>query len=89
DLAKLREQHSEFVRETETVRAFLSGLPMPVWIRDGEGRLTWVNEAYASATDSESGPQAVAGAVELLEPADRAEAARCRTAREPFAKRVT
>ncbi|MGL4285879.1 MAG: ATP-binding protein [Phreatobacter sp.] len=89
DLAKLREQHSEFVRETETVRAFLSGLPMPVWIRDAEGRLTWVNEAYASATDSESGPQAVAGAIELLEPADRAEAARCRTAREPFARRVT
>lgn len=88
DLIKLRASHDALVRETEAIRSFLGALAMPVWLRDAEGRITWVNTAYAAATDAPSGPQAVAAGAELLDPADRNEAARCRTARTPFARRV-
>ncbi|MGU9979631.1 PAS-domain containing protein [Phreatobacter sp. HK31-P] len=88
DLIKLRASHDSLVRETEAIRSFLGAVAMPVWLRDAEGRITWVNTAYAAATDAPNGPQAVAAGTELLDPADRAEAARCRTARMPFARRV-
>ena len=88
ELVRLRAEHDGFVQRTETVLAFLADLPMPAWIRDADGRLTWVNEAYARATDSADGTAAVAKGAELLEPADRAEAARCRGAHEPFLRRV-
>ncbi|QCK85632.1 PAS domain-containing protein [Phreatobacter aquaticus] len=89
ELAQLRDEHDAVVRDTDAIRSFLSALPMPVWLRDAEGRLTWVNEAYASATETENGPHAVARGIELLEPADRTEAARLRAERSPFSRRVT
>lgn len=88
ELVQLRSRHEALTRETETIRTFLGTLPFPVWLRDADGRITWVNAAYAAATDAPSEPQAVASGTELMEPADRAEAARRRRAREPFAKRV-
>ncbi len=88
ELIKLRASHDALVRETEAVRSFLGAVSMPVWLRDAEGRITWANTAYAAATDASNGPQAVAAGTELLDPADRNEAARCRAARMPFARRV-
>lgn len=32
--------------------ALFNALPMPVWFRDRDGRLSWVNQAYASAVDA-------------------------------------
>lgn len=88
ELVQLRAGHDALVRETATIRSFLGALSLPVWLRDAEGRITWVNTAYAAATDAADGARAVAAGNELLDPADRNEAARCRGARTPFAHRV-
>jgi signal transduction histidine kinase len=89
ELIQLTARHEALNRETRTIRAFLGSLANPVWLRDAEGRITWVNDAYAAATDATGGPQLAAGATELLETGDRAEAARRRSAGEPFTRRVT
>ncbi|WP_439572026.1 PAS-domain containing protein [Phreatobacter sp.] len=88
ELGRLRETHAAVLRDTDTFRSFLTSLPMPVWTRDREGRLTWANDAYAAATDRSGGAEAVAAGCELIEPADRSEAARRRQAREPFVRRT-
>lgn len=84
-LVQLQSRYDALERESATIRAFLGALPMPLWLRDAEGRLTWVNDAYAAATDAPAGRTAHA---ELMEPADRAEAAQNRAASRPFTKRV-
>lgn len=40
-------------KDIDAARTLYDSLPMPVWFRDAEGRLSWVNRAYASAVDAE------------------------------------
>src|SRR5690606_35999063 len=40
--------------------------PFPAWRRDNEGRLVWVNAAYARAVDATSAEDAVSRGIELL-----------------------
>lgn len=88
ELIQLTARHEALSRETQTIRSFLGSIPVPVWLRDADGRISWVNDAYATATDAETGAAAVAAGAELLETGDRTEAARKRGAGEPFARRV-
>ncbi len=44
----------------------LNALDMPVWMRDRELRLRWVNDAYARAVEAASGNDAVASGAELI-----------------------
>ncbi len=49
----------------------LDSLPAPVWARDRNGRLIFVNAAYARAVDAEDSIDAVARELELLDRAAR------------------
>ena len=40
--------------DMDAARALYESLPMPVWFRDPDGRLAWVNQAYATAVDAEN-----------------------------------
>ncbi|MEM8744477.1 MAG: hypothetical protein AAGF14_07585, partial [Pseudomonadota bacterium] len=52
--------------DIDAARALYDSLPMPVWFRDGSGRLSWVNRAYASAVEAEHGEAACAQQLEFL-----------------------
>ena len=60
ELAELRSEHRSLKTAFERAEALLQKLPMPVWLRDSEDDLSWVNKAYADAVDSE-GPTAAVG----------------------------
>ncbi|CAH1659395.1 Histidine kinase [Hyphomicrobiales bacterium] len=66
----------------------LAGLPHPAWMRDAEGRLTWVNAAYARAVEASDPATAVKGGLELLDRTEREAAARSRREGQPFAVRA-
>ncbi|MEW5420450.1 ATP-binding protein [Amorphus sp. 3PC139-8] len=55
----------------DALAAFLERLPYPVWMRTPEGRLSWVNAAYAAAVDHPDAAAAVAAGDELLDTAGR------------------
>lgn len=61
---------NERVRQAENARSrfeeHLMTAPFAAWRRDGEGRLVWVNDAYARAVDASSPADAVAQGLELL-----------------------
>ncbi len=79
ELADLCEQHRTLDREIGSLRALLDAAPMPAWLRDPDGRIAWVNRAYAHAVDAPDPAAAAAKGVELLDQREQ-EAARLRLA---------
>jgi signal transduction histidine kinase len=71
ELAALSASHEQLRRDIDTVAQLLEALPAPVWARDGRGRLTWVNAAYAHAVEARDGTDAVARNLEILDPTAR------------------
>ena len=51
--------------EAERLGAVLDAAPLPVWLRDTEGKLLWVNRAYAASVDAPDGEVAVSQGSEL------------------------
>ncbi len=86
ELAELAADHQQLRRDIDTVGRLLEALPSPVWARDATGRLTWVNAAYARAVEARDGGDAVARALEILDPAARE--TRARDAHEFFEARL-
>ncbi|MHA1548641.1 MAG: ATP-binding protein [Alphaproteobacteria bacterium] len=66
-LAKLREQQDTLAAQVKTMRDMLSAAPLPVWLRDAAGKLTWVNDAYAAAVEADGSESAVANGSELFD----------------------
>ena len=71
DLGLILDHQKKIARDVRSSRALLNALPSPAWLRDGNGRLTWVNKAYAAAVEAESEAEAVASQIELLESRQR------------------
>ncbi len=75
ELTRLRERHGRLFGEFEALRAMLNALPHPVWMRNVEGGLTWVNDAYVRAVEANDSRQAVTQGLELLDKTARDAAA--------------
>ncbi len=71
ELMDLAARHDRLMGDVETMKALLNALPAPVWARDADGRLIFVNAAYARAVDAEDPTDAVARELELLDRAAR------------------
>ncbi len=61
----------------------LDSLPLPVWLRDPKGGLSWVNAAYVTATNANSREEAVERQIELFETRQRSELHRRSHATKP------
>lgn len=77
DVTGERAEVGKFVERAttaETAREVLleqmANLPVPAWRRDGEGRLQWVNPAYARAVDMTGPDEVVEKGLELLNDED-------------------
>jgi signal transduction histidine kinase len=71
DLGQIAERHAALARDVRSSRALLDALPIAVWLRNGEGRITWVNQAYVSAVDAASEQEVRERQIELLESRQR------------------
>ena len=88
ELVDLSVSHDKLAGDVGTLRAALDALPAPVWARDGDGRLIFVNAAYARAVEAESATDAVTRELELLDHDARAALAQARGAGKPFVGRL-
>jgi signal transduction histidine kinase len=75
DLARIMDQHRQLARDITLSRALFNALPMPVWIRGGDGRLAWVNKAYAAAVGATDEAEVRERQIELVETRQRTEIA--------------
>ena len=71
ELTRLRERHTKTMAELTTHRALLDSLPQPSWLRDANGKLSWVNAAYARAVETKDSFETISRGVELLDGAAR------------------
>ncbi len=66
----------------------LNALPGPAWIRDFDGKLTFVNEAYALAVEAKNPADAVARGLELLDKPARIAAAQALAQKVVWRERI-
>ncbi|NJM33695.1 MAG: PAS domain-containing protein [Rhodomicrobium sp.] len=88
ELANVLRQQRAANEELATQRALLDALPMPVWFRDPEGKLTWVNRAYVSSVEATKSDEVIDQQRELLETRQRRAAEAALAAGEIFRKRL-
>jgi signal transduction histidine kinase len=69
--ARIEARYDRLAAEVSAVRGLMSALPMPMWIRDHAGQLSWVNAAYAAAVEAQDVDEAVARGAELIDSAGR------------------
>ncbi|MFZ5692620.1 MAG: ATP-binding protein [Pseudomonadota bacterium] len=88
ELVALAMRHDRLVGDMMALRSLVDALPFPVWARDHEGRLDFVNAAYANAVEARDPTEAVERNLELLDKSARDEAARMREGGTPYRGRV-
>ncbi|MEZ2328772.1 ATP-binding protein [Mesorhizobium sp. RCC_202] len=64
--ARLKIENQRLGANYETMLGLLDALKMPAWLRAADGRLQWVNSAYAEAVEAENAATAVREAKEFL-----------------------
>ena len=64
--ARLKIENQRLSADHDTMIGLLDALKMPAWLRGADGRLQWVNRAYAEAVEAESPAAAVRDAKEFL-----------------------
>ena len=67
EIADLRATLDETRRGLSALAGLLDAIPQPVWRRNREGGLSWVNAAYAAAVEAETREAALDGGVELFD----------------------
>jgi len=88
EFVDLAANHHDLLREIDTMRALIEALPSPMWARHGNGRLAFVNAAYAIAVDAKDAADAVARNLDLLDRNGREGLQRAHAQGAPFAARL-
>jgi signal transduction histidine kinase len=88
DLSRILDQYRTLARSTQSGRALLDALPMPVWFRRDDGRIEWVNDAYVRAVEAGSEREVVERQIELLETRQRQSVRRALTKGAPYRERA-
>jgi signal transduction histidine kinase len=71
DHARMQAEHQRLQEEHSNLLGLLDMVKMPVWTRDADGRLQWVNRAYAAAVEAQTAQDAIAENRELFGTAAR------------------
>lgn len=52
--ARVKSKHQALISTFGTIESLFQKLPIPIWLRDKEGRLSWLNKAYSDALELEN-----------------------------------
>ncbi|MGV6871085.1 PAS-domain containing protein [Pseudochelatococcus sp. B33] len=74
ELARAREALAGARGDLSALRTMLDALAQPIWLRDRDGALLWVNLAYAAAVGAADAAEVVARQTEILDASARAAA---------------
>jgi signal transduction histidine kinase len=88
ELNELKATHQDVQADMTSLRGLLDSLSSPVWARDADGKLRFVNAAYINAVEARGQAETIERSLELLDRAAREESARMRTTGQTFAARI-
>ncbi len=89
DRAALQIAHRRLQADHDNLLGLLDALPMPAWLRAADGRLAWVNAAYAGAVEAASADVAVQEGREFLGTASREQVAQAHLSRPGFSQNLS
>ena len=89
ELAELQIERDRLAATIASFQALLDTIDIPVWQRNQEGRLTWVNEAYGDAVEARGAEEALREGRELLPTVAREKIRATVTAETPFHDKVS
>ena len=88
ELSKISHAHKFLARDIGSSRALLNALPMPAWLTNDSGRLSWVNQAYVTAVEAESVEEVLERQIQVLEQRQRSAVAKALEAGYSFRRRL-
>ena len=89
ELAELKIERDRLSNSIHLFQKLLDSIDMPVWQRDREGKLEWVNEAYGDAVEAGSPEAAVAEGREILSTIAREKIRATATSESPFHDKIS
>lgn len=89
ELAELQIERDRLAATISSFQALLDTIDMPVWQRNAEGRLTWVNEAYGEAVEAQGKEETLREGRELLPTVAREKISATVTPEMPFHDKVS
>ncbi|SIR29019.1 PAS domain-containing protein [Rhizobium sp. RU35A] len=89
ELAELKIERERLVTSINLFQTLLDSLEQPVWHRDPDGNLAWVNQAYGDAVEATTPAQAVQESREFLGSIAREKIRATATVHSPFHDRVS
>ena len=89
ELAAMESECSRLTARSESLQVLMDNLETPIWLRDSEDRMVWVNQAYAAAVEATDSREAVEKNIELLGTQARHNIASRTTFDRPFVGRVS
>ena len=85
---RMLDEQEELKTRIDVMHALFNALPMPVWFRDPQRQLSWVNLSYAKAVDATSPQDVCENQIELLEQRQIREVNNCLDQNKPFRQRM-
>ena len=82
-------ERNRLLASLDTFEALFDVIDMPVWLRDPEGKLLWVNNAYTRAVEGEDRQAVLTRGLELLGTAARERVRAAVTPERPFLDKVS
>ncbi|KAA1175523.1 PAS domain-containing protein [Rhizobium tropici] len=89
ELAELKIERDRLMTSISTFQSLLDAIDLPVWQRDAEGTLTWVNQAYSEAVEAVSAEEALREGREFLTTVARERIRAAATPESPFHDKIS
>ena len=87
-LAELQNHHDRLATVFDSIQKLLDSLEIPLWMRDEQNQLFWVNQAYAAAVDAANSNEVINNNLHLFDSAERNEIAVAHTKKGAFKGRL-
>ncbi len=88
-LATLEADHRVVMGQLDALQRVLQAAPVPAWLRDGTGRLAWVNRAYAEQIGTVTPTDVIRDGAELFDSRTREAIEAAHQKREDFRRRLS
>jgi signal transduction histidine kinase len=89
ELAELKIERDRLMTSISIFQSLLDAIDLPVWQRDADGKLAWVNHAYGEAVDAASSEEVIREGREFLSTVARERIRASTTPETPFHDKVT
>nr|WP_244446593.1 PAS domain-containing sensor histidine kinase [Neorhizobium galegae] len=89
ELAELKIERERLTNSIMLFHSLLDAIEQPVWRRDSQGKLTWVNHAYGDAVEASTPAQAIEDGREFLGSIAREKIRAAATSTSPFHDRIS